>query len=679
MLLTTQTTELYRTIQGKHWLSAIPEDTYKQWQDIVDLVARLAEVPACLLMHLDNNDIEVFVTSRTADNPYIRGEKEHLYGSGLYCEHVISCNEQLQVANAHKSPDWCANPDLARDMICYLGLPIRLNNGKIFGTLCILDRHERYFTNDINELLEKMRSLIEANLQLHERFWLTQQLQGDSTLRQVLDNLPTAILCGSLEADLVTRYINKRFTQLFGYSQEEIATLSAWAAAAYPDPVYRATILDNWSAAVRQAGDGDGAVTPEEYRICCKDGSVRTVIAYGQLFADMVLVSFIDVSAERQATTQLHLSERRHRLLADHAADLIWTMDLDRDVASYVSPSVKRIVGYTQEEYIQQPLAVLFTHDSWQRLQQTLDHARQERNTGHPVSIPLIEVERICKNGSIIWLELSGNGIYDDDSCLVEMVFICRDISERKRYEFEIMRAKIAAESNSQAMSEMLGAIAHQWRQPLSTVDMVIQSIRKAFESNCLDRDFMTQADKDARRQITFMSDTINTFRSFFKPDKEKVLFNTEEIIKDVITLLEQPFGLKNIILATSLHSCSPVLGNPNEFQQVLMNILINAQEAIIAYRLTGRVEAGRISICQQHLGSHLKIVIQDNGGGIDPAFEPRIFEPYFTTKKDDGGTGIGLYLSKMIIEKSMHGSLTVTNCNHGAVFTICLQGVAHV
>lgn len=657
----------------------IPSDLYEEWQDVVDLVARLADVPACLIMRLDDNDIEVFVASKTSENPYKPGDKESLFDSGLYCEHVVRTDSRLHVTNALKSAAWRNNPDVRLNMISYLGFPVHSTNGKPFGTLCVLDQKERVFSEDICSLLEKMRNLIESHLQLQERFWFSQQLNRKSTLRQVLDNLPTAILCASLGPDLLTLYINKRFTQLFGYDLDEIATLHLWAEHAYPDPVYRTTVLNRWSLALENARSNNGLILPGEYNIRCKDGDTRIVVVHGQLIANMSLISFIDITAERKSSQQLLLSERRHRLLSDHAGDLIWTLNVENLKTTYISPSVHGILGYTQEMYLQLPLPTLFTATSWQHLQVALSHASGEMKSGNTAEISVMEMERICADGSTIWTELCGRGIYDVDGNFIEMVFICRDITERKRHERKILQAKSAAESNSKAMSEMLGAIAHQWRQPLSTVGLVFQSIRKAYEHGCLTDEFIMQADDDAQRQIHFMSETIDTFRSFFNPNKQTEVFATEQIIRNVIVDFEQHLILDGIFLTVLLRSCPPVSGNPNEFQQVFINLLINAKEAILSKRLTGWSGPGMIQISQKDSDGQVQISVQDNGGGIDTAVLPRIFEPYVTTKDQSGGTGIGLYICRLIVEKSMSGAILATNTEDGARFSIVLQGEANV
>lgn len=144
----------------------VPDSLLKEWQSIVDLLAKIAGVRAGLIMRVQNNEIEVFVASKSIKNPYQVGHKEHFIDSGLYCEHVVRKNRKLLVPNASKSTKWRNNPDIKYNMICYLGFPIRLPNGKPFGTICILDNKENEYSSDIIDIMEKMRNLIEAHLKL---------------------------------------------------------------------------------------------------------------------------------------------------------------------------------------------------------------------------------------------------------------------------------------------------------------------------------------------------------------------------------------------------------------------------------------------------------------------------------------------------------------------------------
>ncbi|MBV4437096.1 sensor domain-containing diguanylate cyclase [Clostridium tyrobutyricum] len=155
----------------------IPDNLIKEWQSIVDLIARIARVRAALIMRVQNGEIEVFIASNTKNNPYKLGNKENLIDSGLYCETVIKKGKMLLVPNASKSDKWRNNPDMKYNMVCYLGFPIRLPNGDFFGTICMLDDKENNFSQDMKDFMEKMRNLIESYLNLLH-LSITDQLTG---------------------------------------------------------------------------------------------------------------------------------------------------------------------------------------------------------------------------------------------------------------------------------------------------------------------------------------------------------------------------------------------------------------------------------------------------------------------------------------------------------------------
>ncbi|MCW2279467.1 ATP-binding protein [Heliophilum fasciatum] len=142
----------------------LSNDILSEWQSIIDLVTRLSGTRTGLIMRICADEIEVFVASNNEGNPFKIKQKEHLYDSGLYCERVIKTQSMLLVPNALKSPEWNHNPDLKYNLIAYLGFPIRRPDGSPFGTICLLDDKENLFSNDLIELMEKMRSMIEARL-----------------------------------------------------------------------------------------------------------------------------------------------------------------------------------------------------------------------------------------------------------------------------------------------------------------------------------------------------------------------------------------------------------------------------------------------------------------------------------------------------------------------------------
>ena len=144
----------------------IGEDIVRGWQEIVNLLAAICEIPAALIMRLNEADIEVFVSSESDGNPYRPGNREHLSGSGLYCETVIKSNSKLLVHDALADEQWKNNPDIPLNMISYLGFPILLPNEKPFGTICVLDNKPNSYSVTIEQLMMKFRNMIEFQLEM---------------------------------------------------------------------------------------------------------------------------------------------------------------------------------------------------------------------------------------------------------------------------------------------------------------------------------------------------------------------------------------------------------------------------------------------------------------------------------------------------------------------------------
>lgn len=233
----------------------------------------------------------------------------------------------------------------------------------------------------------------------------------------------------------------------------------------------------------------------------------------------------------------------------------------------------------------------------------------------------------------------------------------------------------LANQSRLAAMGEMISAIAHQWRQPLSTLGMIVQRLHAQASLQRLTNTAMDEFKASAMRQIHYMSDTIEEFRGFYRPEKKKEPFSPFTCIADSVRLFDCQFTSNNIALNVSCQDGEDHLVNglPNEFKQVILNVLGNARDAILESRNTKGIPEGgiievRISI---GCGSTMTIDISDNGCGIPLDVAPKIFNPYFTTKEENGGTGIGLYMSRMIVEDSLDGQLDLIQGLPTAIFRI--------
>ncbi|MBJ6799346.1 sensor histidine kinase [Geomonas propionica] len=243
------------------------------------------------------------------------------------------------------------------------------------------------------------------------------------------------------------------------------------------------------------------------------------------------------------------------------------------------------------------------------------------------------------------------------------------ETGERIRAMEEVRRQEqlLTQQSRQAALGEMVGNIAHQWRQPLNALGLLVQQPLLFHELGQLDREFLQEHVAKSMAIVKHMSQTIDDFRNFFRPDKEKLRFKVADEVAKVLSLVDGSLQALGISLKVLQEGDPVVEGYPNEFAQVLLNILVNARDAIAERAVA--VPSVEVRIAEQ--GGRAVLTITDNAGGIPEEIMERIFDPYFTTKGPQTGTGVGLFMSKTIIEKNMGGALTACNVDQGAQFRI--------
>lgn len=229
----------------------------------------------------------------------------------------------------------------------------------------------------------------------------------------------------------------------------------------------------------------------------------------------------------------------------------------------------------------------------------------------------------------------------------------------REREKALIQQSKLAS------MGEMIGAIAHQWRQPLNELSIRIQKLKYNYAKEEVNEEFIHTFIQKNKQTIEFMSKTIDDFRNFFRIDKEKRKFFIKESIEEVLSIQNAQLKNHNIIVTLEGEEFT-FKGFKTEFQQVIINLISNAKDAFVE----NKIKEPKINI---ELRVH-SIYIQDNAGGIPEDIIERIFEPYFTTKGQGEGTGMGLYMSKMIIEDNMHSKIKAFNKDNGTLMSIVLK-----
>ncbi|ADG91944.1 multi-sensor signal transduction histidine kinase [Arcobacter nitrofigilis DSM 7299] len=242
-----------------------------------------------------------------------------------------------------------------------------------------------------------------------------------------------------------------------------------------------------------------------------------------------------------------------------------------------------------------------------------------------------------------------------------------RDITERTLLKEEKIKQQniLIQKSKMAAMGEMIGNIAHQWRQPLSQVSGLFFDIESAYDYKELDKKYLQNRVDEANDLLEYMSKTIDDFRNFFNPNSKKELFYLNEAIDNALKIVKSTLTFHHIELIINIEEDYKIDGYKNEYSQAIMNILSNAKDIL----LEKNIQNPQIKIYAQK-NEKLCLHIEDNAGGIDDTIINKIFDPYFTTKYDYG-TGIGLYMTKMIIEEKMNGTISVKNSHHGAIFSI--------
>ncbi len=219
------------------------------------------------------------------------------------------------------------------------------------------------------------------------------------------------------------------------------------------------------------------------------------------------------------------------------------------------------------------------------------------------------------------------------------------------------------------ALGEMMSNISHQWRQPLSELASILMNIKFKYKMKLLNDEEMDKKSKEAEVILEYMSHTIDGFRNFYMPKKDKQEFELYRCIEAVMTIISSTLSNNNIKVEIDISRDIKLNTYLNELEQVVLNIVSNAKDVLISKNIKNPL----IKISAIKDEKHIILYIEDNAGGITVKPKGKIFEPYFTTKANSDGTGIGLYMSKIIVDKNMKGILRVRNTKDGAKFGILI------
>lgn len=348
------------------------------------------------------------------------------------------------------------------------------------------------------------------------------------------------------------------------------------------------------------------------------------------------------------------------------SSDGLWDWNLKTNEV-YFAPRWKEMLGYKDHE-IPNELEEWRTRVHPDDLDQALtDIQKSIDNT----TVQYRNIHRLKhKQGHWVWILDRGDTIADKNNKSIRMLGYHTDISNIKAYEEELRHKDelMLAQSRHAAMGEMISMIAHQWRQPISTISMCANNILADVALGSIKDSSLVELSEYILAQTNELSKTIDDFRNFFKPEKMAESIEVKEIFNDVLGVIGKSLENNNIALHLDVQE-TKITTYSRELMQVCINIIKNAKEVLIEKNIPNK----EITISAHQVDDTLLILLCDNAQGIDSAIMPNVFDPYFTTKQESNGTGLGLYISKTIVEKHLQGVLSVSNQERGACFSISL------
>jgi len=410
------------------------------------------------------------------------------------------------------------------------------------------------------------------------------------------------------------------------------------------------------------------------------DARNKIVIAsLGLMFFLVIYYAFILIRREDELFNENEiLNEDLNDIFEDFDKNVIASKTDLKGKITYASKKFCEVSGYTHKELIGENHNIVRHPDVKKEIFEDMWKTIEEDKLYKG------EIKNRKKNGEHYWVYAVISPLYNKERKKIGYSAVRQDITDKKKIielnntlkedvtrEVNKNRQKdqqLMQQSRLAQMGEMISMIAHQWRQPLAAIGATSAAINLKARLNKLDREIALEYSSEISEYSKHLSETIDDFRDFFKINKQLQKTTFKELIEGVLGIVRFSIIDNNIEIVTSFNDRNSFNTYPNEIKQVLLNLIINAQEALVERS----IEKPQIILKTDNE----KLSVIDNGGGIDEDIMEKIFDPYFSTKKKKDGTGLGLYMSKIIIEEHCGGKLDVSNTQDGVMFTIKLGAI---
>jgi len=500
-------------------------------------------------------------------------------------------------------------------------------------------------------------------------------------------------------------FFDDNYYTIAGYEPGDFPYLySEWQKRVHPDNLASA------ESAINDYISGKTDLFSVDFKFKKADGGWMWVLAQGKIAAydhkgkpKRFIGTHTDITHVIELTRELEMSEERYETIFGNNHSAMLLIDHKTGYIADANPAAIKYYGYSKTEMLSKKISELNTLP-----ENIIQEKMIEAYSG--ITNSLVSKHKLA-SGELRDVEVfTGPIVFKEKTYLFSII---HDITKRIKAETELqklnktLRVKIESEIEKNRkqeeiihnqkkladMGEMLSSIAHQWRQPLNALGFCVQDVTEAFENSEVNSEYLKKFETDAMNIIQHLSGTIDDFRYFFQPDKKAAEMNVAEEILSLMRLTMAQLQSSNIKASVTCacknlnflaedklknkacsHLESTVFGYRGEFKQVIANLIYNSIDAV------KNISGERfININLFETDNLVTITITDNGGGVPENIADKIFNPYFSTKKDSKGTGIGLYMSKTIIEEHMKGKIYFENTDSGANFIIELPTASFV
>jgi len=521
------------------------------------------------------------------------------------------------------------------------------------------DKTKGQLIKEVEALRQRMAELAKSDAERRRDEEALQQ--SEEKYRHLFNDLNDAAFLADVETGIIIE-TNRQGVALSGRSRHEIVGMHQ-SQLHPPDKADEYRQRFGRHIVGGHAADYDGEVIRKDGTIVPVRISASTLTIGGQR---LILGLFYDITERKQAEETLRESERRYRLLAENATDVIWTVDMNMCL-TYISPSVTRLLGYSVEEAMAKAMEEVFTLASFEVAMKALAEELAVENM-EQVDLSrsrALGLELNRKDGSIVPVEINCSFLRKPDGQPVEILVIARDITKRKQMEEQLIVTDRLA-----SVGELASGIAHELNNPLTGVI--------GFSQLLLDKDVSDDVKLDLRiiyneaQRAAQVVKGLLTFARKHAPVKQ--LVNINSAIEKVLELRAYEQKVSNIQANTRFASDLPeIIADHFQLQQVFFNIVINAEHFMIEAH--GR---GTLTITTEKVGDIIKASFTDDGPGISKNDMGHLFDPFFTTKEVGKGTGLGLSICHGIITEHGGRIYTDSELGKGAIFIVELPITEH-